>query len=133
MRIVIAGGGDVGELIARRLSSEGNEITVIEQDAERCAHLHETLDAKVVRGDAASVRTLTAAGLASAEMLIAVTNSDQANLLACLIAQAQFDVRVKVARIRTHEVDDWRRICAEVLEVYRELGAAPAQSARSAA
>ncbi|MBM3812067.1 MAG: Trk system potassium transporter TrkA [Acidimicrobiia bacterium] len=113
MRILIAGGGEVAALIARRLSREGNEIVVLEQDSDRCAHLEETLDAKVVRGSAASVAAMRAAGIRDADMLIAVTSIDEVNLLACLIAQAESQVKVKVARLRTHEVDHWRRICKE--------------------
>ncbi len=113
MRILIVGGGDVGALIARRLTREGNEITLVEKDEERCHRLEESLDARIVRGDAASYKSLEAAGLSSADMLIAVTSSDEINLLACLIAQAEFGVRVKVARLRTHEVDHWRRICRD--------------------
>lgn len=113
MRVLIVGGGDVGALIARRLSREGNQITLVEKDEERCARLEEHLDAHIVRGDAASYKTLDAAGLSESDMLIAVTSSDEINLLACLIAQAEFGVRVKVARLRTHEVDHWRRICRD--------------------
>ena len=57
--------------------------------------------------------TLREAGLGSAEMLIAVTSSDEINVLACLIAQAESNVRVKVARVRTHEVEHWRRVTAQ--------------------
>jgi trk system potassium uptake protein TrkA len=113
MRVLIAGGGQVGEMTARRLSREGNEVTILEGDPERCAHLNEVVDAKVVRGSAASFRHLKAAGADTAEMLIAVTSSDEANILACMISQAEFDVRLKIARIRTHEVDDWRRVCED--------------------
>ena len=112
MRILIAGGGQVAALIARRLIREHNEIVIVEQDEERCAQLSELLDAKVVRGNAASIETLRKAGLGDSEMLIAITNSDEINLLTCLIAQAESNVKVKVARMRTHEVDDWRRIAA---------------------
>jgi len=113
MRILIAGGGEVAGLIARRLSREGNEVVILEQDAERCTHLEETLDAKVVRGSAASVQAMRAAGIGDTDMLIAVTSVDEVNLLACMIAQSEGRVKVKVARLRTHEVDHWRRICQE--------------------
>jgi len=111
MRIVIAGGGEVALLIARRLIREGNEIVIIEENAERCAHLEELLDARILRGSAASVRVLREAGLKDAHMLIAVTSVDEVNLFACMVAQAEFQVKVKVARLRTPEVGDWRRIC----------------------
>ena len=113
MRILITGGGHVGTLIARRLVREKNEVIIVEQDAERCAQLDEMLDAKVVRGSAASVKTLKEAGIADAEMLIAVTQADEVNILACMVAQTESNVRVKVARLRTHEVDHWRRVTRE--------------------
>jgi trk/ktr system potassium uptake protein len=113
MRILIAGGGQVAGLIARRLIREGNEVTLVEMDEQRCVQLEETLDAKVVQGSAVSVRTMRNAGLQDAEMLIAVTNSDESNILACLIAQVESDAKVKVARVRSHEVDHWRRMARE--------------------
>src|SRR5690606_34509102 len=113
MRILIAGGGQSAALIASRLIREGNEITIVEKDAMRCAHLDETLDAKVVRGSAASIRTLLKAGLDQVQMLIAVTNSDEINVLACVIAKTYANVQVKVARVRSHEFEDWRRVADE--------------------
>ncbi len=113
MRILIAGGGQSAALIASRLIREGNEITIVEKDATRCAHLDETLDAKVVRGSAASIRTLLKAGLDTVQMLIAVTNSDEINVLACVIAKTYANVKVKVARVRSHEFADWRRVADE--------------------
>lgn len=97
-------------LIAARLIREGNEVTIVEKDAERCLELDEHLDAKIVQGSAGSVRTLREAGLDKAEMLIAETNSDEINLLCCMIAQADSSVKVKVARVRTHEFQQWERI-----------------------
>ncbi len=113
MRILIAGGGQVALLIARRLIPEGNEVSIVEQDRERCEELQELLDARIVRGSAASVLTLKKAGLDHTEMLIAVTSSDEVNVLACLVAQVEAEVRVKVARVRTHEVEHWRRVTRE--------------------
>jgi trk system potassium uptake protein TrkA len=111
MRILIAGGGDVAYLTARRLSREGNEITIVEQNPERCAQLAQALDAQIVEGSASSIRTLRQARLRDAEMLIAATNSDEVNLLACLIAQVEAERQVKVARLETHEAAIWREIC----------------------
>jgi len=114
MRILIAGGGEVGYLTARRLSREGNEVTIVEQSPERCAHLEEMLDARVVRGSASSPQTLREAGVRDTELLIAVTDSDEVNLLACLIGQAESAAAVKVANLRTHEAEHWRALCAVV-------------------
>jgi trk system potassium uptake protein TrkA len=113
MRVLIAGGGQVGALIARRLSREGNEVTILDASPERCAELEETLDAHVVQGSASRVRTLRRAGIRDAQMLIAVTDTDEVNLLACVIAQAEAaGQQIKVARVRTHEVDEWKRVAA---------------------
>jgi trk system potassium uptake protein TrkA len=110
MRILLAGGGQVATLIAQRLIREGNELVIVEQDEERCAQLQDVLDAKIVRGSAASITVLRRAGLSEADMLIAVTSSDEANMLACLVAQADSKVKFKLARMRTHEVESWRQI-----------------------
>lgn len=114
MRILIAGGGEVASQLARRLIREGNELVMIEQDPAQCARLGATFDAKVVQGNAASVLTMRQAGLNEADMLIAVTNVDEVNLLACLIARAEANIPVKVARMRTHEVDYWREVARKL-------------------
>jgi len=111
MRIVILGGGAVGALVARRLIGENNEVTIVERDEVRCAELGESLDARIVQASATSISALEKADLTKADMLIAVTNSDETNILGCLIAQTCSSVRIKVARLRTHEVDLWAPIC----------------------
>ena len=114
MRILLTGGGEGAALIAARLIREGNQVTIIEQDRARCQELEEHLDAKIVRGNAGSIRTLRKAGLADAEMLIAETSSDEVNLLSCMIAQANSSAKVKVARIRTHEFQQWEHILSRM-------------------
>ena len=101
--------------MAQRLIREKNEVTIVEASADRCAELEEVLDAKIIQGDASSIKVLERAGLITADMLIAVTSSDQTNVLGCLIAQAFANVRIKVARLRTHEIDRWRAICSSRL------------------
>ncbi len=113
MRVLIAGGGQVGGLIANRLAREGNEVVIVEPDPGRCEQLEELLDVKVIRGSASSVTVLRRARVADAEMVIAVSAVDEINVLACLIAQVESKARIKVARLRTHEVDHWRRVTAE--------------------
>ncbi len=113
MRILIAGGGQVAALVAARLIREGNEVTIVEEETERCHELEQTLDAKIIVGSAASVRTLRRAGVRDAEILIAATSVDQVNLLACLITQVESPKTVKLARIRTHEVEDWANVCRQ--------------------
>ena len=114
MRILLTGGGEGAALIAARLIREGNQVTIVEKDAQRCVELEEHLDAKIVQGSASSVNILRKAGLADAEMLIAETDSDEINLLSCLIAEANSNVAIKVARIRTHEFRQWDQILGDL-------------------
>jgi trk system potassium uptake protein TrkA len=114
VRILLTGGGEGAALIAARLIREGNQVTIVEKDAQRCVELEEHLDAKIIQGSAGSVSTLQKAGLADAEMLIAETDSDETNLLSCLIAQANSNVAIKVARIRTHEFRQWDQILGDL-------------------
>lgn len=113
MRVLICGGGQVGALTARRLVREGNEVTIVDPNPARCEELESTLDAHVVEGSASRVQTLIRAGVRDAELVIAVTDTDEVNLLACLIAQVEAPECIKVARIRTHEVSEWRRVALE--------------------
>ena len=111
MRVLIAGGGEVAALVARRLAYEGNEVILIEQNPNRCSELEDALDARVHRGSATSVRTMREAGVGNADLLIAVTDDDKTNLLACLIAQAESSTITKIARVRTHEIHEWHQVC----------------------
>lgn len=113
MRVLIAGGGEVGTLIASRLANEGNDVSIVDANVDRCLHLQDSLDARVVQGSASRIEVLRQAGIADAEMVIAVTDSDEVNILTCLIAQVESKARVKVARLRTHEVDLWRDVANE--------------------
>ena len=110
MRILILGGGAVGALLAQRLIRENNEVVIVEENSDRCMDLEETLDAKIIQGNASSIQTLQKAGISDTEMLIAVTNNDEANILACLIAETQTNVSIKLVRLRTHEIDEWKSI-----------------------
>ncbi|MEW5982282.1 MAG: Trk system potassium transporter TrkA [Acidobacteriota bacterium] len=107
MRILVAGGGQVGALIARRLIREGNEVTIVDPSPDRCAELESQLDARVVAGNAARILTLRRAGVGRAEMVIAVSDQDEVNLLVCQLAQVEAPAAIKVLRLRTHEVAQW--------------------------
>jgi trk system potassium uptake protein TrkA len=113
MNVLIAGGGQVGALIARRLIREGNAVTIVDPSPERCAELDAQFDARIVTGNAARVLVLREAGIASAEMVIAVTDHDEVNLLVCQIAQVESNARIKVIRLRTHEVQHWHDVLAK--------------------
>ena len=98
MRIIIVGAGAVGAPLAERLSLEGHDIVVIEADEAKAAELQASVDCLVIRGNGASHGVLEEAGIQLASLLIAVTDSDAVNVLACQAA-AQFQVPRKVARI----------------------------------
>lgn len=102
MNGIIVGAGEVGFHIADRLSREGHNIVVIEQDAERRRLLTSKVNALVVHGSGASTETLERAGIQKADIFIAVTNQDEVNLVACLLA-TQYNVGRKIARVRSLE------------------------------
>jgi len=110
MKILIAGGGQTAALVARRLIREGNDVTLIENNIERCEQLEELLDAKIIHGNATSIGLLRAANIQNVDMLIALTSDDQVNVLLCLIASVEFAVKVKMARLRSHEFEHWQRV-----------------------
>lgn len=98
MKIIVVGAGAVGSYLAERLSSDGQDVHIIEADADRAADLQESLEALVIVGNGASIATLEEAGVSDADLLIAVSNSDGANILACHTAH-QLGVKRTVARI----------------------------------
>lgn len=100
MRIVVCGAGRVGVGIARRLSREKNDVTVIDQSKELIRTVAERLDVRGVVGNGAYPETLEEAGAREADMLIAVTYSDEVNMTSCQIAHSLFKVPTKIARIR---------------------------------
>lgn len=104
MKIIIVGAGEVGYNIADVLS-KGQDVTVIDQDEKRLQEIAEKLDVLTVHGKGSSPQILRKAGLDSADMIIAVTNSDDTNMVACLLASSQSNVAYKVARIRNVELD----------------------------
>ena len=104
MKIIIVGAGEVGYNIADVLS-KGQDVTVIDQDETRLQEIAEKLDVLTVHGKGSSPQILKKAGLDSADMIIAVTNSDDTNMMACLLASSQSNVTYKVARIRNAELD----------------------------
>ncbi len=102
MKIIIIGAGKVGKQIAKTLSSENHDVILIEKDEARRQIAQDNLDVITILGNGANVRTLEKAGIKEADMLIAVTNSDEVNMLACMTAK-QFGVSKKIARIRNSE------------------------------
>lgn len=101
MKIIILGAGQVGGTLAENLANEQNDITVIDTDAQRLRELQDAIDIKTVVGKGSYPHVLHAAGADDADMLIAVTNSDETNMVACQIAFALFRTPKKISRIRS--------------------------------
>jgi len=101
LKILILGAGQVGSSVAESLVSEANDITVVDQDASKLALLQERLDLRTLTGNAAHPSVLERAGLADADMLLAITQSDEVNMLACKIAASLFNTPTRIARIRS--------------------------------
>lgn len=106
MRAIICGAGQVGFSIAAYLSREDNDITVIDHDPDTIARVNEQLDANGIVGHASSPDVLFAAGAKDADMIIAVTYSDEVNMIACQVAHSLFNVPKKIARIRDRRYMD---------------------------
>lgn len=103
MNIIILGAGQVGSALAQFLAKENNNITIVDTDNEHLQKLQDHIDVRTVKGHAAYPSVLEEAGAEDADMLIAVTPSDEVNLLACQIAKILFKVPDKIARIRRSE------------------------------
>lgn len=103
MKIVILGAGQVGETLAENLVREDNDITLVDINDKRLAELQLRLDIQTVCGSATRPHVLIKAGTEHADMLIAVTDSDEVNMLACFIAYHLFRTPKKVARIRSQD------------------------------
>ncbi|UCV07993.1 Trk system potassium transporter TrkA [Dechloromonas denitrificans] len=103
MKVIILGAGQVGASVAEGLVSEENDITIVDYNAARLAQLQDRLDLRTVVGDAATPSVLRSAGAEDADMIIAVTQSDQANLVACKLAQSVFNVPTRIARLRSRD------------------------------
>jgi trk system potassium uptake protein TrkA len=103
MKIIILGAGQVGATLAENLVGEKNEITVIDSDPDTLRHLQDRLDLQVVAGVGSHPDVLKKAGAEDADMLIAVTNSDESNMMACQVAYSLFKTPTKIARVRSEQ------------------------------
>ena len=100
MKVIICGAGEVGKTLAQHLLKENNDITIIDQSEENLKEIKEHLDVNTYVGFGSQPSILDKAGAKNAEMLIAVTQSDEVNMIACEVANSQFNIPLKVARIR---------------------------------
>ena len=103
MKILILGAGQVGTSVADNLVSEANDITVVDQNPELLRDLQDRFDLRTVLGHGAHPDVLLRAGAEDADMIIAVTNSDETNMVACQVAYTLFRTPTKIARVRAQE------------------------------
>lgn len=113
MKIVILGAGQVGASVAESLVSEANDITVVDLEPQRLRTLQERLDLRTVQGNGAHPSVLAEAGIEDADLLIAVTQSDETNLVACRMAARMFNVPRRIARVRATDYLVNERILGE--------------------
>ncbi len=100
MKIIILGAGQVGGTLAENLANEANDITIIDTDDTRLSELRDRIDIGVVSGAGSHPDVLVKAGIEDADMLIAVTNNDEINMIACQVAYSLFRTPTKIARVR---------------------------------
>ena len=103
MKIIIIGAGEVGFNIAQKLSEENHDVVLIEKDPDKIKSINDELDIQVLSGSGTSPMLLKRAGIKDADMLVTATDSDEANLIACMLAQNLSSTILKVARIRNQE------------------------------
>ncbi len=114
MKIIILGAGQVGRTAAYHLSrEEANDVTVIDSNEEILRDLQDRLDIRTVTGNAASPRVLESAGIANTDILVALTNSDEVNMLACQIAWTLYRTPKKIARVRSADFTARDRLFGE--------------------
>ena len=103
MKIIVLGAGQVGSTVAENLASEANDITLVDQDAARLRVLQDHLDVRAVVGNASHPEILARAGAEDADLILAVTSSDETNMVACQVAYTLFHTPTKIARVRAAE------------------------------
>jgi len=105
LKIIIVGAGEVGYNIAKRLASENKQVVVIDQKIDACRRISEDLDVQVITASGSSPAVLLEAGIKDTDILLAVTDSDEINLVACLITNLLSPTTKKLARIRNSDFD----------------------------
>ena len=110
MKIIILGAGQVGGTTAESLAKEGNDVTIVDTNQHLLSRLQDRLDIRTVNGHASSPETLIAAGIENADMLIAVTQNDEVNMVACQVANSLFQTPKKLARIRSSCYNEYENL-----------------------
>jgi trk system potassium uptake protein TrkA len=106
MKVIICGAGQVGWQIARHLSGERNDVTVVDNNPELVRRATDTLDVQGIAGFASYPDVLARAGAQDAEMIIAATHSDEVNMVTCQVAHSVFGINRKIARLRSQSYLD---------------------------
>jgi trk system potassium uptake protein TrkA len=117
LKTIIVGAGEVGFHIAQRLSEERHDVILIDKDPNKIKRVNENLDIQALLGPGTSAHLLKEAGITAASMLVAVTDSDEVNLVACMIARKLNPVMTKVARVRNDEYLDSNLFDRELLGI----------------
>jgi len=112
MKILILGAGQVGSSLAEHLASEANDITIVDRNEQVLAQLRERLDLRTITGRGSHPDVLRAAGAEDADMLVAVTDSDETNMVACQVAYTIFHTPTKIARVRAVEYLSYDKLFA---------------------
>jgi trk system potassium uptake protein TrkA len=103
MRIVIVGAGHTGTQLAKYLVGEKHNVSIIESDEERARHISNRLDCLVLHDTGRTIESLEDAGIANADALVCVTDSDEKNMIICGLAASRYPQLVKIARVRNDE------------------------------
>ena len=103
MSIIVVGAGDIGYHLSQSLSLEKEDIIVIDKDIDKTNKIRDALDVQAIEGTGSSLKILQQAGIKESDMIIAVTNSDEVNLISCAMASSQTKSTTKVARVRNFE------------------------------
>lgn len=116
MKIIIVGGGKVGYTLAQQLSTEDHDITLVDNDANVLTHADETLDIMCIKGNGASAEILRSAGVGETDIILAVTDSDELNMICCVIGK-KLGAKHTVARVRNTDYSDEFKMLREELEL----------------
>lgn len=114
MQVIVVGGGLVGSTLAEKLAGDGHDVVLVEQNRELITDLNDRLDIQTIHGNGATIPVLMQAGIENADLLLATTNSDEANMVVALVGSVIFKVPRVAARLRDpgHE-EGFRRIARE--------------------
>ena len=110
MKILILGAGQVGSTVAESLAGEANDITIVDTDGEKLRQLQDRLDLRTLTGNAAHPSILEQAGIVDTDILLAVTQSDEVNMVACKLAATLYNTPTRIARIRATDYLERREV-----------------------